>query len=197
MKLKISIIGAVCAAAFTSPVYAGWTLIAAGKPVAVANSTMKVTPDADWNRWSARPSSYGEIWTIDGISLNELTYFAKIPGGSPIYNETDSVNQPLPKFRKDMLPTDLVELFEASSRLTLQSSIFKIDAVEPAKLDGRDAVKFSYSYASEADGLNRKGEGVAANIDGKLYLINFVAPQIHYFDRDVIKFRQIIASISI
>ena len=197
MRLRNLTLHMFCCFAFMGVAHADWTLIPANKAVAVANSTMKVTPGADWNRWSARPSSYGEIWTMDGLSLNELTFFAKVSEGNALYNETDSANQPLPKFRKDMLPTDLVELFEASNRILLQSSIFKVDEIEPAKLGGKDAVRFRYSYASEADGLTRNGEGVAANINGKLYMVNFVAPQIHYFERDVPKFREIVASISI
>ncbi len=192
------IIGALIVMAIVPDVaVADWTLIVPDKPVTVANSTMKVTPKSVWNRWSSRPSSFGEIWTIDGASLNELTFFAKVTSGSTLYNEMDEANAPLPVFRKDMLPTDLVELFESSNRILLQSSVFNVDEAEPAKLSGHVAVRFRYSYASEADGLLRKGEGVAANIDGNLYLINFVAPQIHYFDRDVIKFRQIVDSISI
>jgi hypothetical protein len=96
-----------------------------------------------------------------------------------------------------MLPTDLVELFEASNRIILQTSIFTVDNVEPAKLAGRDAVRFSYHYAAQDDELNRKGEGIAANIDGKLYMVNFVAPTIHYFDRDVVKFRALAETIKL
>jgi hypothetical protein len=181
----------------SGPANADWTLIPSGKPVRVANSTMKVTPSVDWNQWSARPSDKGEIWTLDGTALNELTFFARITNGNPIYWEKDGFNQPLPVFRKDMLPTDLVELFEVSNRTLLQSSLFKIENVEPAKLGGYDAVRFRYSYENQSDGLTRLGEGVASNVDGKFYMINFVAPKLHYFDRDVAKFRQIVDSIVI
>lgn len=177
--------------------HAGWTLIPANKPVMVAGSTMKVTPKSEWNRWSARPSSQAEIWTLDGVALNELTFFAKVSSGEAIYNQMDSNNNPLPKFRRDMLPTDLVELFEASNRILLQSSVFKVDEIEPAKFGVYPAVRFRYNYATEADGMTRKGEGVAANINGKFYMVNFVAPQIHYFDRNVGQFRDIVASISL
>jgi hypothetical protein len=197
MKIRQILIAAFCLISLPGTAIAQWSLIPANKSVSIANSTMKVTPKSEWNRWSSRPSSNGEIWTQDGLSLNELTFFAKLSAGDTLYNQTDSFNNPLPKFRKDMLPTDLVELFEASNRILLQSSVFKVDGAEPAKLGGYSAVRFQYSYASEADGLIRKGEGVAANIDGKFYMVNFVAPQIHYFDRDLPEFREIVASISI
>jgi hypothetical protein len=181
----------------SGPALSGWTIMPAGTPVAVAKSTMTVTPTQDWNRWSARPSKKGEIWTLDGTTLNELSFFARIDNGEPIYRELNKKDMPLPKFKSDMLPTDLVELFEASNRIVLQTPLFTLDTVEPAKLGGHNAVRFSYHYAVEGDQLNRKGEGVAANVDGKLYLVNFVAPEIYYYDRDIASFRNLVSKIKI
>jgi hypothetical protein len=196
MLLKTILLAAsLILAAF--PAFAGWTEMPAGKPVAVAKSSMTVMPGQNWNRWSARPSQKGELWTIDGLSLNELSFFAAVSSGEPIYRERNKKDQPLPKFKSDMLPTDLVELFEASNRIVLQTPLFTIDNVEPTKLSGKDAVRFSYHYTVEGDQLTRKGEGVTANIGGKLYLVNFVAPEIHYYDRDIASFRDMVAKIKI
>ncbi|MEP7349310.1 MAG: hypothetical protein ABI668_05065 [Sphingorhabdus sp.] len=195
--MKKWMLAAAMAAALAAPVMAGWKVMPKGTSVAVAKSSMTVTPAEDWNRWSARPSKKGEIWTLDGISLNELSFFAQIASGEPLYRERDKKNLPLPKFKSDMLPTDLVELFEASNRIVLQTSLFEVSNVEPTKLGGNDAVRFSYRYVVQGDELNRKGEAVAANIGGKLYLVNFVAPSIHYYDRDVSKFRALVDSIRI
>jgi hypothetical protein len=183
--------------ALASPGLAGWKIMPAGQAVAVAKSKMTVSPGQDWNRWSSRPSKKGEIWTLDGTSLNELSFFAQIANGEPMFREQNKKDNPLPKFKSDMLPTDLVELFEASNRIILQTSLFTIDNVEPAKMSGRDAVRFTYHYAAQSDELNRKGEAIAANIGGKLYLVNFVAPTIHYFDRDIAKFRALTETIKI
>jgi hypothetical protein len=196
MRLKTILLAASLVLA-TFPAFAGWTEMPAGKPVVVAKSSMTVTPGQDWNRWSARPSQKGELWTIDGLSLNELSFVAAVSSGEPIYRELNKKDQPLPKFKSDMLPTDLVELFEASNRIILQTPLFTIDNVEPTKLSGNDAVRFSYHYIVEGDQLTRKGEGVAANIGGKLYLINFVAPEIHYYGRDIASFRDMVAKIKI
>jgi hypothetical protein len=188
---------AALALTMATQAFAGWKIMPSGVAVSVAKSTMMVTPKQDWNRWSYRPSKKGEIWTLDGTSLNELSFFAQITNGEPLFREQNKKDNPLPKFKSDMLPTDLVELFEASNRIILQTSVFSIDSVEPAKLAGRDGVRFSYHYAAQDDELNRKGEGIAANIDGKLYMVNFVAPTIHYFDRDIAQFRTLVGSIKI
>ncbi len=183
--------------ALASPSYAGWTLMPANKPITVANSDMTVTPDRNWSRWTARPSAKGELWTLDGLALNELSFFGRISHNETLYRERDSRNMPLPKFKAEMLAPDIVDFFEASNRIVLQTTIFVVDTVEPAKLGGYDGVRFSYHYTVESDQLNRKGEGVAANIGGRLYLVNFAAPEIHYFDRDVEAFRKLIATIKI
>jgi hypothetical protein len=190
----IRIIAVALSLAAAGPVIAGWSIMSKGMPVAVAKN-MTVTPADDWNRWSSRPSDRGEIWTLDGTSLNEVSFFAGIANGEPIYRERDKQNMPLPKFKSAMLPTDLVDLFEASNRILLQSSLFEITNVEPAKLAGKNAVRFNYHYVVQGDELNRSGEGIAANIGGRMYLVNFVAPSIHYYERDLPKFRALVSSI--
>lgn len=180
-----------------SPALAGWKVVPAGQPIAVAKSAMKVTPAQDWNRSTKRQSKKGEFWTLDGASLNEVSFFAGIAEGEPIYKEQDKKDKPLPKFKASMLPTDVVTLFEASNRIRLDTSLFSVDKVEPTKLEAHQAVRFEFHYALQGDQLNRKGEGIAAVIGGKLYLVNFVAPEIHYFDRDVGKFRSLVQSLSL
>jgi hypothetical protein len=64
------------------PVVAGYKLMGSGKPVAVAKSTLTVTPNVNWNRLGARPGRNAESWTIDGLSLNDMTfYFLKAATG--------------------------------------------------------------------------------------------------------------------
>jgi len=176
------------------PVSAQWKALADGEEVKVANKLMEVTPGAGWNKSNARPSTRSERWTRDGLALNELTFFAGVADGEALYFAPFGAIGELPKFRSAMLPTDVVELFEASNRIVLNSSVFNIERVEPAKLGKYDAVRFAYSYAAQEEGLTRRGEGVAAIIEGRLYLVNFIAPAIHYFDRDIGEIRRLIAT---
>jgi hypothetical protein len=88
-------------------------------------------------------------------------------------------------------------MFENSNRMILDSSVFSITTVEPSKLGNFEGVRFSYSYAAQDEGLTRKGEAVAAIVDGRLYLVNFVAPAIHYFDRDIAEVRQLISTLQL
>lgn len=182
---------------FAMPASAQWKALVDGEEVKVANKLMEVTPGPGWNTSNARPSARSERWTRDGLALNELTFFAGVADGETLYFAPIKAAGELPKFRSAMLPTDVVELFEASNRIVLNSSVFNVERVEPAKLGKHDAVRFAYNYAAQEEGLTRRGEGVAAIIDGRLYLVNFIAPAIHYFDRDIGEIRRLIATMQL
>lgn len=179
------------------PAFADWAIMQSGAEVKVAKGTMTVKPMQDWNRSSRRPSRRSEAWTRDGINLNELTFFGAINEGESILRQGWAANDKLPRFKSDMLPTDLAEMFEATHRMVLQSPVFKMGKVEPAKLGSHDAVRFNYSYASQAEDIERRGEAVAAIVDGKLYIVNFVAPTLHYFDANIAEVRAIVAGVTV
>jgi hypothetical protein len=165
-----------------APVAADWVVMSADKQVNVAKGAIKITPVADWNRSSARPSRRSEAWTRDGINLNELTFYGGIEDGESVLRQGWASMEKLPRFKSDMLPTDIAEMFESTNRMVLQSSVFKLGKVEAAKLGKHDGVRFSYSYAVQDEDIDRRGEATAAIVDGRLYLVNYVAPSLHYFD---------------
>lgn len=173
---------------------AGWKIMPKATPVAVAKSPMTVTPGEDWNRWSTRPSKKGETWTMDGVSLNDLSFFGGVLPGEAIYKERDKKDEPLPKFDAKMLPPDIVQAVEGSYRIVLKTSLFAVDSIEPAKLAGYNGVRFTFHYTVQDEDVRRKGEGRAAIVNGQLYLITFVAPEIHYFDAGIAEARRVMDS---
>lgn len=188
---------AIAAGLVATPALAGWKLVPAGQPISVAKSSMTVTPGEDWNRWSARPIKTSEVWTLDGTSLNELYFVAALPEGKTLFRDVAKKDRPLPKFSKAMLLPDVVEFFESSTRTALSTSLFEVDKVEPDKMSGHDAVRFTFTYAVEGDQLPRKGIAKAAVVKGQLYLVSFVAPSIHYFDRDAAKVNKLLDTLKI
>jgi hypothetical protein len=174
--------------------FAGWKVMPKAVPVAVAKSPMTVTPGEDWNRWSTRPSKKGETWTLDGVSLNELEFFGGVLPGEAIYRERSKKDEPLPKFDAKMLAPDIVAAVEGSYRILLKTSLFAIDGQEPAKLGGHNGVRFTYHYTVQDEDVRRKGEGRAAIVEGKLYLVTFAAPEIHYFDAGIGEARRVMDS---
>jgi hypothetical protein len=191
------LLAAALVASLSVPALADWAVMKSDVAVKVAKGTMTVKPVADWNRSSLRPSRRSEAWTRDGINLNELTFFGAINDNEPILRQGWATSEKLPRFKSDMLLTDIAELFEKTNRLILQSPVFKMGKVEPAKLGTHDGVRFGYSYAAQAEDIERRGEAVAAIIDGRLYMVNYVAPSLHYFDAGIGDVRAMIEGIEV
>lgn len=194
MKLARMLSAAIVLAVMAVPAEAGFKLMPASKPVAVGKAGLMVTPAADWNRLGAKIGRFAEAWTLDGHSLNDLTFYAGIEEDRTLFREVDKKNRPLPRFTASMLPPDIAQLFESSYRIAVSTSLFTIDSIEPAQFAGRDGFRFSYSFTIQNEEVRRKGEATGAIIGGRLYLIAFEAPAIHYFDRDVEAYRAVVAS---
>lgn len=171
------------------------TLIAPRAPVAVAKSSLTVTADREWNKMGARPGPSDEIWTIDGAQLNQLTFYGGIAADTGLFREVSTRNRPLPQFKSTMLVTDIPELFENSYRVANAINVMSVDQIEPTTFAGHQGVRFDYDYTPQDD-VHRKGEGYAAIIDNRLYMITFEAPALHFFDAGIGSARAVVASAS-
>ena len=190
MKTLKLAFAALALAPFPAPVPAAaqivlsnpWKLVRAGEARKVGKSDLQVTAVGDWNRATERQTKESENWTQNGIGLDDLGFYAAVKKGEALFHQRDKKKDPLPKFDPAMLPTDIAEWFENSARIALGSAVFEVGAVRPAKLAGADGVEMDFSYATEGDNLERKGTARAAVIGGKLYMISFDAPKIHYYE---------------
>lgn len=170
---------------------AGYKLVPNGKPAAVAKSGLTVTTDRDWNRLGSRIGRHAESWTLDGLQLNDLTFYGGIENDKTLFREVDKKNRPLPRFSSSMLLPDIAQLFEGSYRVAVGTSLISIDSIEPAIFGGSQGFRFTYSFTVQGEEVRRLGEARGAIVGGKLYMMTFEAPVIHYFDRDVTAFRAI------
>ncbi len=184
---------AVLTLAIASPLFAV-KLIPRGVAVAVAKSPMSVTPGIDWNRIGARPGRNAESWTLDGLSLNDMTFYGGIPNDTTLFRDAKKKTDPLPRFSSTMLVPDIAQLFESSYRVSVGTSLMSIDSVEPATFAGQPGFRFSYSFVKQGEEVRRKGEATGAVLGGKLYMITFEAPVIHYFDAGVSAYRDVAKS---
>jgi hypothetical protein len=167
------------------------SLVSPGPRSKIARSTMAANPTSEWNRLSLRGGKFVEVWTIDGDDLNKATFYGGVPLGQTLFREADKKNSPLPRVTPNMLITDIPALLESSYRIQLNTMQMNIDLQEPAMIGGHKGVRFTYSFIRQDDEVQRKGEAVGAVVDGRLYLVTYEAPAIHFFDKDVAKFRQL------
>mgnify|MGYP001464048036 CR=1 FL=1 len=184
---------ALAGSLLSAPAEAKYTVVTHGGP-ALAAGGITVNPAEDWNRDSRKPIKKGEVWTLDGPSLNALYFVSGLAAGETLYRDADKKNRPLPKMNGSMLLTDIPEFFESSARVALNTSLFEVSNVAPVKLGGHDAVRFSYRYAVQGSSLIRNGVAQGTLIKGQLYLIDFAAPSLFYYERDAPKAEAIMAS---
>lgn len=159
-----------------------------GETVEVADSDVTVTPARDWNRLNGKIGKRTETWTLDGEQLNDVTFFGGIEAGDPLVKERSKKRDPLPKFTSSTLLVEVPELLEGTYRTYKDLAAFQLLNVEPGSFLGSNGVYFTYEF-TDSDQLTRKGEARAAIIDGKLYMLTFDAPRLHYFDRTLADFR--------
>lgn len=191
----VSYIGAafsLLAFGLTGPVSAH-SLHPAGASVSVAKSSMTIKPGRAWNELSTKPGKNAESWTLDGDQLNVVTFFGGIANGQPLFREVSKKREPLPKFTSKTLIVEVPELLERSYRSAKDLAAFEITQLEPVRFLGSDGVRFAYRF-TDKDELTRQGEAHAVIVGGKLYIISFDAPRLHYFQRNLSDYQALVAS---
>ena len=169
-------------------------LIEPGPRDKIAKGAFSASPEHEWNRLDDREGKYQEIWTVDGDSLNKLTFYGGVPIGEPLFKERDKKNQPLPKVSEGMLITDIPVLLENTYRTLWPGSRIAIGTQHPADFAGSRGIRFTYSLVTNQDEVERLAEAVGAVRNGRLYLITYEAPALYFYDKDVAKFRQVVDS---
>ena len=168
-------------------------LAATGVKAFVANSGLAVTPSQDWNHLGRRMGRNAESWTMDGLTLNDVTFYGGVAANETLFKERSAKDKPLPRFNTTMLPPDVEQMFEESYRIANDTTIFHMDKIEPAKFLGVDGFRFFYTFTA-LDEVARQGVATAAIRDGKLYMITYEAPTIHYFDKSLGAYDKIVDS---
>ncbi|MFC3212790.1 hypothetical protein [Novosphingobium panipatense] len=192
-RFTISIIALL--AACSTPAFAN-SLIGPGPRAGIAKSRISASPAGEWNKLSLSGGKNVEVWTLDGDSLNKVTFFGGIAAGQPLLRERDKKNSPLPKVASNMLVTDIPTLLETTYRSQYAVNQMAIDTQAPAQLGGHAGIRFTYNF-TKSDDVRRQGEAFGAMVNGQLYLVAYEAPQIYFFDRDIEKFRTLATSIKL
>jgi hypothetical protein len=175
----------------------GFKLVPAGQVATVLKSDLRVTPTQDWNRLGSRIGRNAESWTLDGLTLNDLTFYGGIPDNTTLFRAADKKNKPLPNFSKTMLVPDIAQLFESSYRIANETSLMSIDKIEPIQFAGQAGFRFTYSFTIQNEEVKRIGEARGTIANGKLYMITFEAPSVYYHERDIESYRKIADSATI
>ncbi len=130
--------------------------------------------------WSSLDQGGIEIWTVHGTGL-EAVYFADgIADGEPFFEQKyfESDKQ-LPRFRGPMTANEAMEFIVDTLGLSGAGGV-RATALRPKKFGGHPGFRFDLDYLA-GSGLEGRGLAHGAVIDGKLYLLLYLAAAEHYF----------------
>lgn len=191
--LAATVIGMALAASV--PAQAAYKYMQKDKAVTVGKSELTVTPPIDWNKLPGRIGRNAESWTLDGLPLNDVTFYGGIADNQTLFREVDKKNRPLPRFSSTMLMTDVADLLEQSYRVALSTPLFEVTLIEPADFAGKKGFRFTYNFTATGDEVKRQGEAFGIISDKRLFLTTYEAPTIFYFAKHQDNFRQLVASV--
>jgi hypothetical protein len=176
----------------------GYTLVNQAAPIVVAKA-MTVTPSVAWNHAPRRTDqfAYEEVWTADGVLLNQVTFYGGVPEGKKLIRQQKRDEQQVPVFRATMLPQELAEFVEGNYRVLSGSTAFTVEAVAPASFAGSDGFTMDFKYVLQSDEIKRRARATGAIKNGKLYMMIYEGTETHYFPAYLSEFEKLVRSVQI
>lgn len=169
-----------------------YSLMAPGENKAGPISFNTTTP---WNKFNMlKPGPKAEIWTADGKALNNIIIFKGIGNGEKLFKSASPQN-PMPEFKSDMLPQEVLELTQTSLAKYYGESnvLLTVEGLKPAKFLNNPGFRFNIKLTNQ-NGLNYLGKGVATIQDQALYMMIYTGTQLYYYRQHEQEFENIVKS---
>ena len=134
--------------------------------------------------WARQVAPRQEQWTIDGAPLNQLTLFSRIQPGEHVFlRAKERAWRPDgPWFRAGMRPDEVRDLVLDGLRGAGWANVEARD-LRPVRWGDTPALRFELAL-DNPNGLVYRGLVTAAERDGRLTLLVWMAPAEHYYGRD-------------
>jgi hypothetical protein len=150
------------------------------------NSKMTVKLPQAWNKVNVAASQQPyELWTQDGVFVDQLRIWAGINNGAnlvvaPQKNAQGKAPR-VPVFTAGMKLDQIASLFE--QMYAIDGSAVTLDKVEPASFGTQQGVRVEFSVVVQNSNLQLKGVAWAAEHKGQFYATSYVAPRLSFFPR--------------
>ncbi|OHE80584.1 MAG: hypothetical protein A2X76_07880 [Lysobacterales bacterium GWF1_69_6] len=157
---------------------AGGTLQPAGR-VQVFDLQLETSLD-----WARIKGARQELWTVDGSPLNQLNIVSRVKPGEHVFQGSKATKRRPdgPWFRPGMRPDEIRDLVADGLALSGWSAV-RANGLRPADFGGVPGLRFELGLAN-GRGLRYRGQAAAAERDGRLTLLVWLAPEEHYYPRD-------------
>ena len=134
-----------------------------------------------------------EDWTLNGMSLDDLTFVTGVKSGRTLIRQRKSTDQQVPNFRSDMTAPEIAAMIESLYRVRGGTVEYRMLSLQPRQFLGANGFQLDYQHLDE-DELWRKGRVVGAVVNGRLYFIMLDAARAHYYDAVLPDFEAVVAS---
>ncbi len=143
---------------------------------------MHVEIDGPWNHLNLPNSGPAQIWTMEGITVDELLLYSGLKDGQVIHGYSQNIpNAKSFHFKSSMRPDEIVSLWEGA--LTRDGSRFKLLKLEPVQFAGHPGFRFEYELVRKFDNVPMRGLGYATVSKGELFAMLYTAPRLTFFAR--------------
>lgn len=168
-------------------------LVRPNEPVKVSR-VFEVTSPIEWARYRF---PRGEIWTVDGTSLNRILYYTNIRDKYHVFADYRATKRRPDGafFRKGMDASELEAVFR-DGFTALGLANVKTTNLHPIQLGGETAFRFDMAF-DVGNGLSYLGHVTFFERKEKLNFIWFSAPAEYYYPRDEKAVEQILADLRI
>jgi hypothetical protein len=152
-----------------------------------------VTLDGPWNRVEAPGMGPAQIWTMEGLPVDQLMVYSGIKNEELVHASASSGGERKDfAFRSGMQPHEIVAMFEGM--LTRDGSQFKLAKLEPASFGGGRGFRFEYSVIRRKDNVVLSGVGYGTVSNGELFALLYHAPRLTFFPRHQARVEQMARS---
>lgn len=167
--------------------------------------------------WSRATSGHMEVWTVDGPNLAAVYFLNGVKDGDTLFRVRGD-KQSIPRFRKYMTPTEIMELVVASLASSKVGAEPELDAIaggraivrtdqiiatmveavglRPINFGGHPGFRFDLAFRT-GQGLKEAGFVVGTVFEDKLYLIIYTAARAHYYDKYKESVERLVSSIQV
>ena len=142
---------------------------------------LSISIDGAWNHLDFPGIKPAQVWTMEGIPIDELMIYSAIEDGVVMHDDSGGSDRKDIVFRSSMQIEEMVSMFE--SVLTRDGSTFKLTKVEPSLFGGKKGFHFEYERIRRVDGLRQLGFGYGAVDKGQLFALIYHAPRLTFFPR--------------
>lgn len=148
--------------------------------VTVRDRLIVVVPD-EWNQFERGPNPQATTWTHEGIFVDALQFWVGLKDGelmAPTPNQPAGL-KPL-SFKASMQTAEVAELLQ--SLWTRDGSVFTLESIEPHVFIGAPGFRLRYSLVRKFDEVRMRGVAWGAVRNGELFVLNFTAPRLTFYD---------------